>query len=58
MPERDALLIAAASTRSDHQMEGGLQQGKTTLIVGQHHARRIRQENAIAKTGRIRPKTN
>ena len=58
MPQRDTLLIASSSTTTDHRMEGGLQQRKITLVIGQYYAERIRYENGLAKTGRIRSKTN
>ena len=39
-------------------MEGGLQSTQTTFVSGQSHADRIRDENDLAKAGRIRSKTN
>lgn len=58
MLERDIILIAFTSTATDHRMEGGLQQGETTFIIGQYYTQRIHQENGIAKTACIRPNTN
>lgn len=56
--ERDPLFITVASTTTDHRTEGGLQHAKTALIIGQHHAQRIHNENGNAATSRITPKTN
>jgi len=41
--EPNTFLIAAPSARGDHQMEGGLQRRKTTLIIGQRQTQRILQ---------------
>lgn len=40
-----AVLVAARGAPTHHRMEGGLQPATTTIVVGQHHAQRIRHEN-------------
>src|SRR4051812_34023741 len=39
-------------------MEGGLQHATTTLLAGQHHAQRVRQEVSTGTTGRLGPNIN
>jgi len=56
--KRDAVLVTGASRRTDRRMEGGLQHSSTTLLAGQHHAQRVRQEVGIEKTGRLGPNIN
>ena len=58
MPQRDTVLITRPGTIRNQQMEVRLQSAKTTLIAAQSHAQRIYHENGVAKTGRMKSKTN
>lgn len=56
--QRDAVFVTRRGAIPHHRMEGGLQLKQTAFIAGKSHTRRVRHENGIAKTGRMRPETN
>lgn len=55
VPQRDSVFVARSSPRRNHGMGGGLQQEQASLVAGQHHTQRIRNENGYGKMGRVRP---
>ena len=56
VPEQNAVLTTRRGTNQNQHMEGRLQPKRVTIITGQSHAHRIRHENGVVTTGRMRSK--